>query len=133
MIARTWVGATRTRDAAHYQDYMRGVALPGYAQVAGNRLVLMLRRDRDDDHSDFTMITLWENLDVIRSLTGPDTDAAVFYPEDDHYLVERDLQAGHHVVYGWHRSILGWSGQSARRTPGDHEMAGVVRAPAAEA
>ncbi len=117
MIARTWRGATTTRDASEYEDYMHRVALPGYAEVAGNRLVLMLRRDRDDERSEFTMITLWEDLDAIRSFTGRDPEAAVFYPEDDRYLVERDTVARHQVVYGWHRSVLGWSGRSADGTP----------------
>lgn len=110
MIARTWAGATRTRDAAGYQDYMDRVAMPGYANVPGNRLVLMLRRDRDDERSEFTMVTLWSDLDAVRSFTGPDVESAVFYAEDDCFLVERDHLARHHAVYGLHRSLLGWSG-----------------------
>ena len=131
MIARTWAGATRTRDAAEYQDYMDRVAMPGYANVAGNRLVLMLRRDRDDDRSEFTMVTLWSDLDAVRSFTGPDMETAVFYPEDDRFLVERDHRARHHVVYGLHRSLLGWSGLTgqgaAPRAPalGEREVAAV--------
>ena len=109
MIARIWSGATRTRDAAAYQQYMGRVAMPGYADVAGNRMVLMLRRDRDDDRTEFTMITLWADLEAVRLFTGPQEETAVFYPEDDCFLVERDRLARHHVVYAWHRSLLGWS------------------------
>ena len=109
MIARTWGGATATNDAAEYQEYMDRVAMPGYAEVAGNRLVLMLRRDRDDDRTEFTMVTLWADLEAVRLFTGPQAETAVFYPEDDRFLVERDRVARHHVVYGWHRSLLGWS------------------------
>jgi heme-degrading monooxygenase HmoA len=109
MIARIWTGATRTRHAAAYQEYMGRVAMPGYAEVAGNRMVLMLRRDRDDDRTEFTMITLWADLEAVRLFTGPQAETAVFYPEDDLLLVERDRLARHHVVYGWHRSLLGWS------------------------
>ena len=114
MIARIWRGATRTRDAAAYQEYMSRVAMPGYADVAGNRMVLMLRRDRDDDRTEFTMITLWEDLESVRLFTGPQEKTAVFYPEDDRFLVERDRLARHHVVYGLHRSLLGWSRQAER-------------------
>ncbi len=102
MIARIWTGATLEGDAAAYQGYMERVALPGYAEVQGNRLVLMLRRDRDDSRTEFTMITLWDGIDAIKSFTGPDADTAVFYPEDDRFLVERDEIARHHVVYGLH-------------------------------
>ena len=114
MIARTWTGATRTRDAAAYQEYMGRVALPGYADVAGNRMVLMLRRDRDDDRTEFTMITLWADFEAVRRFTGPQVETAVFYPEDEPFLVERDRLARHHVVYGLHRSLLGWSRQAER-------------------
>jgi hypothetical protein len=113
MIARIWSGATRTRDAAAYQEYMDRVAIPGYGEVAGNRLVLMLRRDRDDDRSEFTMITLWADLESVRLFTGPQVETAVFFPEDDRFLVERDRVARHHLVYGWHRSLLGWSRRRA--------------------
>jgi heme-degrading monooxygenase HmoA len=109
MIARTWTGATRTRDATAYQEYMGRVAMPGYADVAGNRMVLMLRRDRDDDRTEFTMITLWADLEAVRLFTGPQVETAVFYPEDDRFLVERDRLARHHAVYGLQRSLLGWS------------------------
>ena len=113
MIARIWTGATRTRHAAAYQEYMGRVAMPGYAEVAGNRMVLMLRRDRDDDRSEFTMVTLWADLEAVRLFTGPQAETGVFYPEDDRFLVERDCVARHHVVYGWHRSLLGWSRRRA--------------------
>ena len=93
MIARIWTGATRMRDAAAYQEYMGRVAMPGYAEVAGNRMVLMLRRDRDDDRSEFTMITLWADLEAVQLFTGPHAETALFYPEDDRFLVERDRVA----------------------------------------
>jgi hypothetical protein len=51
VIARIWTGATRATDADAYEEYMREVALPGYATVTGNRAVLMLRRARASAHS----------------------------------------------------------------------------------
>jgi hypothetical protein len=80
VIARIWTGATRTADADAYEEYMRQVALPGYANVTGNRAVLMLRRARDDDHTEFTMVTVWDGIENIIAFTGPDPDRAVFYP-----------------------------------------------------
>jgi hypothetical protein len=44
VIARIWTGATRAADADAYEEYMHEIALAGYANVAGNRAVLMLRR-----------------------------------------------------------------------------------------
>jgi heme-degrading monooxygenase HmoA len=99
MIARIWKGATRTSDSAAYARYMVDVALPGYRQVAGNRGALMLRRERDDGRTEFTMVTLWEDMAAIRAFAGDQPDRAVFYPDDDRFLVERDLAVTHHEVY----------------------------------
>jgi hypothetical protein len=98
MIARIWTGATRTSDASSYEAYMREVALPGYADVAGNEGVLMLRRDLADGTTEFTMVSLWDGYAAIRAFAGPDPDVAVFYPRDDELLVRRDLEARHYQV-----------------------------------
>jgi len=100
VIARIWTGATRTADADTYEQYMREVALPGYANVAGNRSVLMLRRAREDNHTEFTMVTVWDSLDNIIAFAGPDPERAVFYPRDDELLKERELTVRHYQVYG---------------------------------
>ena len=80
MIARIWTGATRAADADAYEEYMQEVALPGYANVPGNRAVLMLRRACDDDRTEFTMVTVWDGMQSVIASTGPDPDRAVFYP-----------------------------------------------------
>jgi heme-degrading monooxygenase HmoA len=100
VIARIWTGATRTADAAAYGQYVREVALPGHAGVAGNRGVLLLRRARADDRTEFTMITVWDELTSIIAFAGPDPERAVFYPLDEQFLAERELRARHYQVYG---------------------------------
>ena len=100
MIARIWTGATRTADADAYQQYMSEVALSGYAGVAGNRGVPMLRRARGDDRTEFTMVTVWDGRDSVIAFAGPDPDRAVFYPRDEQFLVERDRTVRHYDVYG---------------------------------
>jgi heme-degrading monooxygenase HmoA len=100
VIARIWTGATRAADADAYEEYMHEVALPGYANVAGNRAVLMLRRARDDGRTEFTMITVWDGLENVIRFAGPDPERAVFYPRDEQFLVERDLTVRHYDVYG---------------------------------
>jgi heme-degrading monooxygenase HmoA len=111
VIARIWTGATRAADADAYEEYMHEVALPGYANVAGNRAVLMLRRARDDDRTEFTMITVWDGLENVIAFAGPDPERAVFYPRDEQFLVERDLTVRHYDVYG----DLGLAGDRQQR------------------
>ena len=91
MIARVWKEAVRRTDADAYAEHMGGTGIVGYAETPGNRGVWMLRRDLDE-LTEFVMFTLWDSLDAIRAFAGDDYERAVFYPEDDRFLVERDLR-----------------------------------------
>jgi heme-degrading monooxygenase HmoA len=97
VIARIWRGAVRQREADAYARYMTATGVPGYASTPGNRGVWMLRRDVDEQ-TEFVMFTLWDSLDAIKAFAGDDYETAVFYPEDDRFLVERDLEATHYAV-----------------------------------
>lgn len=97
MIARLWTGAVRKGDGEAYAEYMRQTGVAGYADTPGNRGVWMFRRDVDD-RSEFVMFTLWDSLDAVRAFAGSDAEAAVFYPEDERFLVERDLRAKNYAV-----------------------------------
>jgi heme-degrading monooxygenase HmoA len=97
VIARTWRGATRAEDAETYAEYIRQTGLAEYAATPGNRGAFLLYRI-DRDRAEVLTLSLWESLDAIRGFAGDDVERAVFYPEDDRYLVERDLVARHYVV-----------------------------------
>lgn len=88
MIARIWTGAVRREDAEAYADYMRGTGLAEYEATPGNRGVWMLRRDVDD-RAEFAMLTLWDSLEAVQAFAGADDEAAVFYPDDERFLIER--------------------------------------------
>ena len=49
--------------------------------------------------TEFVMFTLWDSIDSIRGFAGDDPETAVFYPEDDRFLVERDLRSTHFEVH----------------------------------
>jgi heme-degrading monooxygenase HmoA len=57
----------------------------------------MLRRDVGE-RTEFVMFTLWNSLEAVRAFAGDDYETAVFYPEDERFLVERDLTATHYQV-----------------------------------
>jgi heme-degrading monooxygenase HmoA len=97
MIARIWKGAVRQQDGDDYARYMRETGVAEYAGTPGNRGVWMLRRDVDG-RTEFVMFTLWDSLEAVRGFAGDDYETAVFYPEDDRFLVERDLTATHYQV-----------------------------------
>lgn len=49
----------------------------------------MLRRD-SGERTEFVTFSLWDSFDSIRAFAGDDIETAVYYPEDERYLVERD-------------------------------------------
>jgi heme-degrading monooxygenase HmoA len=97
MIARTWAGATRAADADTYLDYLHRTGLAQYRATTGNRGVLALRRI-DGDRAEFLLLTLWDSEEAIRRFAGDDIEQAVFYPEDDRFLVARDERVRHYEV-----------------------------------
>ena len=97
MIARIWRGAVRKDDADAYAEYMLATGVAGYAGTPGNRGIYMLRRDLGD-RCEYLMFSLWDSLDAVRVFAGEDYETAVFYSEDDRYLVERDEVSSHFEV-----------------------------------
>jgi heme-degrading monooxygenase HmoA len=97
MIARTWRGATREQDAAAYLRYLEETGLREYRATPGNLGVFALRRIRDG-RAEFLLLTLWESADAIRGFAGEDIERAVFYPEDDRFLIDREDRVCHYEV-----------------------------------
>ena len=98
MIARTWRGWTRTEDADEYVDYLLGSGIGDSRATEGSRGAYILRR-ADGVRTEFVTVTLWESLDAVKSFAGEDVDRAVFYPEDDRFLVDRETVAEHYEVF----------------------------------
>ena len=97
MIARTWRGAVRAEDVHAYAEYIRATGIAEYASTPGNRGAYLLYRI-DGDRAEVLTISFWDSLDAVRGFAGDDIDRAVFYPEDDRYLVDRDVTANHYAV-----------------------------------
>jgi hypothetical protein len=96
-IARLWTGATRDTDADAYLAYLRRTGLQAYRATPGNRGAMCLRR-LEPGRCQFLLISLWDSWEAVRRFAGPDGDRAVFYPEDDRFLVDRELVVRHFEV-----------------------------------
>ncbi len=104
MLARTWRGSTRSEDAEAYVEYLRRTGFAAYRKTPGNRGVIGLRR-LDGGKAEFLLISLWDSAEALREFAGDDIENAVFYPEDDRFLVDRDERVSHfEVVYDAARS-----------------------------
>ena len=97
MIARTWRGAVRREDADGYVEYLQRTGIPEYRATPGNRGAWILRRD-EGDTTEFVTLSFWDSLEAVEGFAGPDPTRAVFYPEDDSFLVERDLEVAHYEL-----------------------------------
>jgi heme-degrading monooxygenase HmoA len=97
MIARTWRGATKASDGDAYVQYLHETGIREYKATPGNKGVIALRREQDGK-TEFFLVSLWDGWDAIKAFAGPKPDQAVFYPEDDRFLVERDMHVDHYEV-----------------------------------
>jgi heme-degrading monooxygenase HmoA len=97
MIVRVWSGVVAAHDADSYARYMLDTGIPGYTSQRGNKGAYVLRRATEAGY-EFVMLSLWDSMDHIRSFAGDDPERAVFYPEDDHFLIKRDLRVRHYEV-----------------------------------
>src|SRR5262249_53131996 len=98
VIARMWRGWTRREDADAYVDYLRRTGIAGYRATAGNSGAWILRRD-EDERTEFVTLSFWDSLEAVAGFAGEDVEAAVFYPEDERFLVDRELFVSHYDVF----------------------------------
>jgi heme-degrading monooxygenase HmoA len=99
MIVRTWRGWTSHEDAAAYADYVRRTGLTAYVRTPGNRGAWIWLRE-DGRLTEIVTVSLWESREAIVAFAGADIEKAVFYPEDDRFLVERELFVRHYEMLG---------------------------------
>ena len=97
MIARTWRGAVRAVDADAYLDYLDQSGLAAFRATPGHRGAAVLRRIVGGQ-AEFVVLSLWDSMDAVRRFAGDDENRARFFPDDDRYLVARDLHVDHFDV-----------------------------------
>ncbi len=97
MILRTWRGRTRLEDKARYLSYLRETGVKEYRATAGNRGVFVTWRERQGQ-AEFFLLTLWDSMQAVERFAGASPETAVFYPEDEDFLVEKDVHVDHYEV-----------------------------------
>jgi heme-degrading monooxygenase HmoA len=98
VIARIWRGWTAAADADEYVEYLQRTGIPAYRATPGNRGAFILRRP-DGDRVEFLTLSFWESLEAIKAFAGEPIDRAVFYPEDDRFLGERETIVTHFELF----------------------------------
>jgi heme-degrading monooxygenase HmoA len=97
MIARLWRGVVRADDADDYAAYVQETGIEGYLQTPGNKGAWLLRRP-DGDREEIVTLSFWDSVEAIAAFAGEDIERAVYYPEDEQYLLERDPRVVHYQV-----------------------------------
>ena len=98
MVARIWHGKTKIEDYKEYTILMKSKAIPDYEKTDGFKKLIFLRNIKDNI-GHFTLITFWENMEVIKNFAGDDFEKAKYYPEDSKFLLEFEEKVTHHEVF----------------------------------
>jgi heme-degrading monooxygenase HmoA len=98
VIARTWRGWVSTERAAPYVEYVTSTGLSGYRTTPGNLGAQMWTRDLGDGRTEVTTVSWWSSRADIEGFAGQDISVAVFFPEDDDYLIDRETAVTHFEV-----------------------------------
>jgi hypothetical protein len=97
MIARVWSGRTPLEKADDYMEYLRKTGIKAHGAVRGNRGDYVWKRV-EDGVAEFWVISLWDSLEAIREFAGPQIERAVYFPEDEAFLLELDPQVKHYEI-----------------------------------
>ncbi|MEL6135413.1 MAG: antibiotic biosynthesis monooxygenase, partial [Bacteroidota bacterium] len=93
-----WHGQTKVEDYDAYAEFLKAKAIPDYKQTEGFVKLTFLRRIVGDI-AHFTLVTYWENLEVIQNFAGVESELAKYYPEDKDYLLKFEEKVTHYEVF----------------------------------
>jgi heme-degrading monooxygenase HmoA len=98
MITRIWRGWTRPEDTEAYAAYIKATGIVAYKATPGNQGAYLISRP-DGDRTEFLTVSFWDSLESIAAFAGDDIDKAVFYAEDDRFLIDRETTVTHFEVH----------------------------------
>jgi len=98
VITRIWRGWTRSDDTDAYAEYIVSTGIAEYKATPGNRGAYLISRP-DGERTEFLTVSFWDDHESIVAFAGEDIDRAVFYPEDDAFLIDRETTVKHFRVH----------------------------------
>ncbi|PZV35020.1 hypothetical protein B5V02_28490 [Mesorhizobium kowhaii] len=101
VILRRWCGTVRTQMAAEYSRYVAGTGGDELSATKGNLGHQITLRDLGDGVTEICALSWWTDMEAVKAYAGEQPERAHYYPEDDHYLINKlELVEHHVVVYG---------------------------------
>ena len=101
MLARLWRGYTKPEHADAYEAMLKPELLPGISKMEGYKGSYLLRRAAGDE-VEFVTFMLWDSIDAIRAVAGPDYEKAVVPEERRKYLIRWDARSTHFDIAATH-------------------------------
>jgi heme-degrading monooxygenase HmoA len=96
-IARLWTCRAKVDNPDAYPKHFRDKVLPELDAIPGF-LGAMLMRRADGDAIEYTVLTRWVSMDVIKRFTGGDVEKAVVHEEIRPALVSYDKTVRHSEI-----------------------------------
>jgi hypothetical protein len=101
MIARLWRGYATPEHADAYEAMLKPEPLPGLGKARGYRGSYVLKRAVGGE-IEFVTILLWDSIDAIRAIAGPDFETAVVPEARRQHLTRYDAVARHYEIAATH-------------------------------
>ena len=96
-IARTWSCRADPKDPDAYPQHFRDKVLPELDAIPGFLGAMLMRREFEGA-IEYTVLTRWVSMEVIRRFTGRDINAAVVDPNVAVKLIDYDKQVTHSEI-----------------------------------
>jgi heme-degrading monooxygenase HmoA len=96
-IARIWTCRADPKDPDAYPRHFKDKVLPELDAIPGFLGAMLMRRELDGA-IEYTVLTRWVSMDVIRRFTGRDINAAVVSPEIAVKLIDYDKHVTHSEI-----------------------------------
>jgi len=107
MVLRLWRGfAYAGAPAEAYEAMLKPELLPGVGKVKGYRRSWLLRREAGPE-TEFVTLMLWDSLDAIRAVAGPDIETAIVPEARRRHLARYDARSSHYAVAATHEREIG--------------------------
>ena len=97
MIARIWRGAVARADGDAYEAYIEETGFAAYGETPATAARGCCAATTGE-LTEFVTYSLWESLEAVKAFAGEEYDVAVYYPEDERFLVEREDTVLHYDV-----------------------------------
>jgi heme-degrading monooxygenase HmoA len=97
VIARIWHGYTKPEHAEAYEKMLKPELLPGLSKVKGFKGSYLLKKVSEAE-VEFVTVILWDSIDDIRAVAGPNYEIAILPENRREHLLRYDERVTHYEV-----------------------------------